>query len=472
MTLRGIRSVGAYLPRLRIPRSRIVDQVSWTNPGLKSMARGARAFCNWDEDSITLAVQAARNAGTSLSDVSRLTLASTTLPFADRSNAGVVAEALAGTSENASTLATSDLTGSQRAGTSALLQAVTGQEDCLVVAADQRHTKPASMQELLYGHGAAAIEVGKDNLIARCLGAVSLNADLVDHYRAADADFDYGLESRWVRDEGYYKLIPEAIKALFDQTGVTSDQISAAAITIPDSAARGLCRRLVLPFAADPLQPDCGDTGAPQPLLRLIDCLSRSQVDDLVLLVGFGQGVDAFLFQQLKTMPENPVTHQLNAGVEQDNYVRFLSYGGGVDIDWGMRAERDNRTALSTFYRKKRDITGFVGGRCEDCGTPQFPKSKICVNCGAVGSQTDYGFAHRRGHVKSYTEDWLGYSPGPPLTYGNVAFEGGGNVYMEFTDLEPGEVEVGAPLHMVFRIKDFDRLRQFRRYFWKPTLVR
>lgn len=472
MTVRGIRSLGAYLPRLRIPRSRIVDQVSWTNPGLKALAKGARAFCNWDEDSITLAVQAARNAGVRLADIERLMLASTTLPFADRSNAGVVAEALAGSSEDSGNLATTDLTGSQRASTSALLQALTGQENCLVLSADQRQTKPASMQELLYGHGAAAVEVAEDNLLAKYLGGVSLNSDLVDHYRASDADFDYGLESRWVRDEGYYKLIPEAVEALFQQTGVSRDRINAAAIAIPDSAAKGLCRRLGLPFTPDPLQSGCGDTGSPQPLLRLIDCVSRARVDDLVLLVGFGQGVDAMLFQQLKAVTDNPVTQQLDAGVEQDNYLRFLSFGGGVDIDWGMRAERDNRTALSTFYRKRRAITGFVGGRCEACGTPQYPKSQLCVNCGQVGTQTDYGFAHRQGRVKSYTEDWLGYSPGPPLTYGNVAFEGGGNVYMEFTDLEPGELKVGEPLRMVFRIKDFDRLRRFRRYFWKPTLVR
>jgi hydroxymethylglutaryl-CoA synthase len=31
---------------------------------------------------------------------------------------------------------------------------------------------------------------------------------------------------------------------------------------------------------------------------------------------------------------------------------------------------------------------------------------------------------------------------------------------------------VGLPLRMVYRIKDFDRQRGFRRYFWKATPVR
>src|SRR3546814_5213015 len=48
----------------------------------------------WDEDSITMAVEAARDAleGMDRSAIERVLIASTTLPFADRQNAGVVNE--------------------------------------------------------------------------------------------------------------------------------------------------------------------------------------------------------------------------------------------------------------------------------------------------------------------------------------------------------------------------------------------
>ena len=61
-----------------------------------------RAFANWDEDSLTLAVEAARDClrGFDLA-LSQLQLASTTLPFADRSNSGVVADALQQRAEGA-----------------------------------------------------------------------------------------------------------------------------------------------------------------------------------------------------------------------------------------------------------------------------------------------------------------------------------------------------------------------------------
>jgi len=55
------------------------------------------------------------------------------------------------------------------------------------------------------------------------------------------------------------------------------------------------------------------------------------------------------------------------------------------------------------------------------------------------------------------------------LKYGNVRFEGGGVVMMEFTDFAVGEVQVGTALRMEFRIKDEDSKRGFRRYFWKAA---
>ena len=53
-----------------------------------------------------------------------------------------------------------------------------------------------------------------------------------------------------------------------------------------------------------------------------------------------------------------------------------------------------------------------------------------------------------------------------------ATLEGGGRVLMEFADTDPGELAVGLPLRMVYRVKEFDRQRGFRRYFWKATPVR
>jgi len=47
----------------------------------------------------------------------------------------------------------------------------------------------------------------------------------------------------------------------------------------------------------------------------------------------------------------------------------------------------------------------------------------------------------------------------------------GANCMLEFTYFEPGQVHVGSAVKLVFRIKDFDPKRHFRRYFWKPAPV-
>jgi uncharacterized OB-fold protein len=151
--------------------------------------------------------------------------------------------------------------------------------------------------------------------------------------------------------------------------------------------------------------------------------------------------------------------------------MRFLSNCGLIEMDWGMRAERDNRTSQAAAWRRHRDITAFVGGRCSACGTIQFPRSQACVNpgCRAFGTQEAHSLAESTAHVKTFTEDWLAFTRAPPLVYGNVTFDVGGNLYTEFTDTLPGELAIGTPVRFVFRVKDFDSTRAFRRYAWKAT---
>jgi uncharacterized OB-fold protein len=42
---------------------------------------------------------------------------------------------------------------------------------------------------------------------------------------------------------------------------------------------------------------------------------------------------------------------------------------------------------------------------------------------------------------------------------------------METVDVGPEGVDVGAPLRIVFRIKEPDKARSFNRYFWKATPI-
>jgi len=472
----GILSYGAYLPRRRLQRKTIAAANGWFNPALRGLAKGERAMANWDEDTVTMAVEAARDclAGMPPAAIGQLMLASTTHPYDDRQNAGIVATAL----HLGSALRVLDVTGSLRAGTSALGTALAAGGSALVAAGEHRLAKAASPQEMHYGDGAAALLVGRGEPIARLVASHSETVDFVHQYRGHDRAHDYAWEERWIRDEGYMKIVPAALGALFEASGTAASSVTHFCMpcTLPRVAA-GLAKRVGLSETAlrDNLAAVCGDTGAAHPLLMLAHALGDAKPGDRVLVAAFGQGCDALLFEVTdaitKLPPRAGVKGALARRKEETNYERFLAFNDHITLERGMRAETDQGTPLSTLYRNRDMVTGLVGGRCRNCGTLQFPRGRYCVNpkCNALDSQDDQPFSDLGAKVMSYTADVLTYSPDPPAYYGMIQFDGGGRMMADFADVDEGKVEVGMPMRMMFRIKENDAARGFVRYFWKAA---
>lgn len=474
----GILAYGAYIPRRRLARKSVADANAWFNPALRGQARGERSMCNWDEDAVTMAVEAARDClgGLARDQIRTVQLASTSFPFDDRLNSGIVAQALNLGAE----ISALDVGSSQRAATSglaALLGNAAGAQ-ALFVASEKRRTKAGSTLELTSGDGAAALLLGSGKPIARFIGAHSRTVDFVDHYRGQGFAFDYVWEERWIRDEGYAKIVPATLAGLFKQCAVEPGSIAhfcmpctlgkvAASVAKQAGIAEGAVR--------DNLHAQCGETGSAHALLLLADALAVAKPGERILVVGFGQGCDALLFEATAALERLPprlgVRGYLARRREETNYSRFLAFNDLVTLERGMRAELDKQTALSTLYRKRDMILGLVGGRCGSCGTLQFPKSNVCVNpeCNAFHTQTDHAFADMSGKVNSHTADQLTYSPDPPAIFGMVQFDAGGRLMADFTDVDVTEVSVGLDMRMVFRIKDYDSQRGFTRYFWKAT---
>ncbi|HEY8948782.1 MAG TPA: OB-fold domain-containing protein [Rhizomicrobium sp.] len=480
----GITSYGAYIPRLRLQRKAIAQANAWFAPGLMSAAKGERSMANWDEDAVTMAVEAARDclpAQDPIRDrafVDGLYFASTTMPFSDRQNGGIVADALS-LKEGISSL---DISSSQRAGTSALLAALDGVASGrvtspLVVAGEKRKARAASSQEMAYGDAAAAFTVGKDKVIAKFLGSHSVTLDFVDHFRGADEDYDYGWEERWIRDEGYSKIVPAAIKALLDKAGVAAADI--AHLILPCPFAK-LDQTLARQSGIDPakvrenLASNVGDSGAAHSLLMLAHVLESAKPGEKILIAQFGQGCDALLFEvtpAIADVKRSGVSGSLARRKEETNYNKYLGFNGLIELEKGMRAEVDKRTALTVLYRKNDMLMGLVGGKCRVCGTGQYPRTRICVNpnCKAVDSQDPYSFADQAGTILSWSADFLTYSMSPPNHYGMITFADGGRFMADITDVEQGQIDSGTKVKMVFRIKDRDEKRGFIRYFWKAV---
>ena len=434
-------------------------------------------MANWDEDSITMAVEAARDCLTShnAEDVRNLYFASTTHPFKDRQNAGVIGTALS-IEQN---LSATDIGGSLKAGASALVAGLNASKDgapSLVTAADKRLARVASANELNYGDGAAALLCGTENVIAKLIGHHSVSMDFVDHFRGDETDFDYGWEERWIRDEGYSKIVPPAIKSGLAAAKLKGSDITHFIMPSPMPAVpKQMAKACGVADGAvrDLLGANLGDTGCAHALVMLVDALETAKAGDKIMVVAFGQGVDVLAFEvtaeNAKLPKRKGVSGWLARRKEEKNYMKFLAFNEMLPLDKGMRAEFDKKTALSVLWRKRDMIYGLVGGKCKVCGTVQFPRSQVCVKCGELDTQQPESLSGLVGRVKSYTEDWLAYTPLPPYIYGNVEYDGGANCMLEFTDFAPGAVQVGSAVRMVFRIKDFDTRRSFRRYFWKPA---
>ena len=477
----GIVSYGGYIPRLRLNRMSVYQSMGWFAPATVMVAQGERSFCNFDEDALTMAVAASRDClkGIDKGAVDAMYLASTTLPFSDRSNAGVVKTAL----NLGDNMVAQDFTSCLKAGTSSLITAMAAVESgqnqsVLVTATDKRETKTAYFYEMWFGDGAASLLVGKENVIAQFLGSYSVSHDFVDHYRGSLNKFDYMWEERWVRDQGYSKIVPEAINGLFEKLSISMDDVDKLVFPCFFKAEH---RKIAAKLGATPekvvdnMHEECGETGAAHPFVMLLSALENAEPGERILLAGFGQGCDAMYFEVTDEIKNLPSRTGINGSLKNkkivDNHAKFLKFRDLIQTEMGIRAEAPTQTAMTTLWRKRKMILGLMGGKCTKCGTPQFPKMDICVNpnCLAVKSQEEYEFADVPAKVKTYTGDLLAVSVDPPAIYGMVQFEGGGRFMADFTDCELDEVYVGQPVSMSFRRRYHDKVRGFSGYFWKAV---
>jgi 3-hydroxy-3-methylglutaryl CoA synthase/NAD(P)-dependent dehydrogenase (short-subunit alcohol dehydrogenase family)/putative sterol carrier protein len=477
----GIVSYGGYIPRLRLSRMSIFQNMGWFAPAIIMVAQGERSFCNWDEDSVSMAVEASRDClkGLDKSKVDAHYLCSTTLPFSDRLCAGIAKTAL----NLRDDVLTEDCTNSLRCGTSALLTAFDvvkagGKRQVLVTASDKREAKAGYFYEMWFGDGAASVLVGDTDVIAEFVGGHSVSYDFIDHYRGADRKYDYMWEERWVRDEGYSKIIPEAVTGLFKKLSITIKDVDTLVFPCFFKAEhRNIARALgaTAEKVVDNLHEVCGETGAAHPLVMLAYALDEAKPGDRILLAGFGQGCDALYFKVTENISKLPRRRGIKGSLENkkttDNYLKFLKFRDLIQTEMGIRAEAPTQTAMTVLWRRRKMLLGLVGGKCRKCGTAQFPSMRICVNpdCRAVDSQDEWEFSNQQAVIKSFTGDLLSVSVDPPAVYGMVQFEGGGRLYADFTDCELGDVSVGQPVTLSFRKRYTDKERGFTGYFWKAV---
>jgi hydroxymethylglutaryl-CoA synthase len=461
---RFIASVGAYAPLLRMDRAAAAKALRFS--GLGGRASGTRAVAGWDEDALTLAVEASRAmAGAPQSVV----FASTSAPFIERSHATLLGEALALDPR----IRTNDVAGSRRCAVSALLDALLGIGETLIAAGEKRPANAGSPQHLAQGDGGAAALVS-DHGAAQLIGYASVSHDLVDIYASQEHAEPYAYEERFVRETSVARVIAPAVKAACARAEIEPGRIAFAAVHEPLAGCwRDIARLtgVTAPNLASDLTQTLGDLGTAHALFAFALACAKAKPGDLLLLAGFGSGCDAMIFRMTGVMPgAAEAATMLRGGIALDDYVRFLSLTGTVDLDWGVRSEFEQKAQATVLERYGRDMIGFIGGR-DSKGNVQFPKSRIPVRPDATGPEPleDVRLADDVAKIVSVTADRLNFTPDPPFWFGLVQFDNGARVMMEFTDANAGGFSVGDRVRMRLRIKSHDTRRGFRTYFWKSA---
>jgi 3-hydroxy-3-methylglutaryl CoA synthase/uncharacterized OB-fold protein len=423
--------------------------------------RGEKAVANFDEDSITMAIAAARDCITGIDPhiVDALYFASTSAPYKEKQAAATIAAAM----DMKRTISTIDFAQSLRCGTNAVGAAMDGvngnsARNVLVCAADIRLGLPNGPRELAYGDGAAAFVLGSEGVVATIDGRYSISDEIIDVWRSDKDTYVRSWEDRFAKDKGYTKIVSEAVSGALEKYRLKPPDFSKAIFYSPDGRAVGpVARKLgfdIKTQVQDTLYDTVGNTGAALAPMLLVAALEEAAPGDRLLFIGYGDGCDVFV---LTVTPEirklegrRGIKGHLGSKKLLTSYEKYLRWRDIIAVEPAPRPPLNVPSAVA-LWRDRKGGLALCGSKCTNCGMPQYPAQRICIKCQAKDRGEDYCFANRKSTLFTFSHDNLAPAVDPPVTVSVVNFEGGGRIQCDMTDRDVEEVEVGMPLEMTFR---------------------
>jgi hydroxymethylglutaryl-CoA synthase len=470
----GITSIGAYIPVYRLKHQEIARM--WKTRGMG----GERAVAGYDEDSITMAVAAARMCQRRCTgDIEGLYFASTTAPYREKQSAAIIAS-VTGLDRKS---ATADFSNSLRSSTTALKSALDAVKSgtaaqVMVAASDCRMGMPKSQFEQLFGDAASAAAIGSDGVIAEIEAHNSFYSDFTDFWRTASDTYVKSGEGRFIADEGYFPIMQEAISELMKRQCLKPDDFSK--IVFPASDPRQHSKLAeTLGFESSQIQPpffsEIGHMGSAGTLVMLNAALEEAKPGDRILMANYGDGADAFVLKVTEAIEDFSFKPTIKEQLQKSraiDYGTYLDWRDLLPLDKGSLPPRDP-LSLATRWRERKIISTLTGVKCRNCGTPQIhiigQNIRICVQCQEKDNFDEYRFSDRRATLFTYAIDNLQPTKNPPGVNGAVDFDGGGRLLCELTDYDPDKIKIGMPVEMTFRKLTMDD--DVINYFWKAKPV-
>lgn len=464
----GLIAYGAYVPYHRLARADVAAALG------TAVGKGTRVVAGYDEDTTSMAVEAARNtlhAECLRSRIGQLFLATANPAYLDKTNATAVHAALR-LDEH---VLAADMAGSVRSGTAALVNAARSSVPTLTILSDLRTGLPGGSDEVAGGDGAAAFVFGGHRettpVIAELLAHDTVSDEILERWRIPGAPASRVWEERF-GEEVYVPLAAEALRAALDRVGLNAGDIDHLVVSGLHARACASVRRAagVRPEAVTPdLTAVIGNAGVAQPGILLADVLDRAEPGETIALVVIGDGASVLLFRATQALPAHraprPVAAQIAAGGPPMPYATYLSWRGFLD-----REPPPEPPYAPPAHRRRGWKYAFTASCCEKCGTRHLPPDRVCHSCHAVDAMVEQPMDDVRATVATFTVDRLAYTPSPPMLVVVVDFDGGGRFHCQLTDATEADAVIGARVEMTFRRTVTDS--GIHHYFWKARPVR
>ncbi|OYT64247.1 hydroxymethylglutaryl-CoA synthase [Methanosarcinales archaeon ex4484_138] len=334
----GIVSYGVYIPRYRIK----VDEIAETwGEDADSIRKGLWVFeksvPDIDEDAVTIAVEAARNAiGRRDMDPLRIEAiytGSESHPYVVKPTSTIVAEAIGATPS----LTAADFEFACKAGTAAIQACMglvgAGMIDLgLAIGSDVAQGAPGDALEYTAAAGGVAFIIGRSELIAEIKATCSLTTDMPDFWRRDGMPYpEHG--GRFTGEPAYFKHIIGAAGGLMEKTSTTPKDYDYVVFHQPNGKFP-MRAAATLGFTEEQLGPGfvvphLGNTYSGSAMMGLAAVLDVAEPGERILMASFGSGAgsDAFEITVLDEIEElrgkAPSVSEL---LERPTYISYATY--------------------------------------------------------------------------------------------------------------------------------------------------
>jgi hydroxymethylglutaryl-CoA synthase len=330
----GIIGYGVYIPRLRIKVEEI-ERVWQKNAG--GLAVNEKAVASSDEDSCTMAVEAARRACEDFSidpkRINAIYVGSESHPYAVNPTASIIGDALGTTNKYFAV----DMEFACKAGTAGLqvcygLKKANMIDVGLAIGTDTAQSRPNDPLEFTAASGAAAFFVGdsKREVIAEIEYTCSYTSDMPDFWRRPKAEFPE--HTGRFTGEAYFKHVISAAKLIMEETGYKASDFSYVVFHQPNGKFP-LKAAKILGIAPEKVKqgllcPLIGNTYSASTLIGLASILDVAKPGQKVLTVSYGSGAgsDAFVLNVTENIEHRRARKPVFEIIEEKEYIDYALY--------------------------------------------------------------------------------------------------------------------------------------------------